>query len=121
MMKISPGPFAPISLPRRKITPRSYSRRILTDAKARIMRKTIKKRIAGEIPVTRVMRVSPDPIFYQYQDLYLSLLALEENFNKNYRLIELLYQWKKYNPSGHYDLSTRPWNTESASNVNSSF
>jgi hypothetical protein len=54
MMKISPGPLAPISLPNRKITPRSYSRRILMAAEARIMRKMIKKKIAGEIPAIRV-------------------------------------------------------------------
>jgi hypothetical protein len=60
-MKISPGPFAPISLPKRKITPRSYSRRILMDAAARIIRKTTKKRIAGEIPA---IRVSPLQIYY---------------------------------------------------------
>jgi len=53
MMKISPGPLAPISLPKRKTTPRSYSRRILRDAEARIMRKMIKNKIAGEIPVIR--------------------------------------------------------------------
>jgi hypothetical protein len=54
MMKISPGPLAPISLPKRKITPRSYSLRILIDAEATIMRKTIKKKIAGEIPAIKV-------------------------------------------------------------------
>jgi hypothetical protein len=61
MMKISPGPFAPISLPKRKITPRSYSRRILIAAEAMIMRKRIKKKIAGEIPA---IRLSPFQIFY---------------------------------------------------------
>jgi hypothetical protein len=54
MMKISPGPLAPISLPKRKITPRSYSLRILMDAEARIMTKMIKKKIAGEIPAIRL-------------------------------------------------------------------
>jgi hypothetical protein len=63
MMKIIPGPLAPISLPKRKITPRSYSRRILIDAEARIMRKTIKKRIAGEIPA---IGVSPFQMSYQF-------------------------------------------------------
>jgi hypothetical protein len=62
-MKISPGPLAPISLPKRKITPRSYSLRILMDAAARIIRKTIKKKIAGEIPA---IRVSPFKIPYQF-------------------------------------------------------
>jgi hypothetical protein len=41
------------------MTPRSYSRRILIDAEAMIMRKTIKKRIAGEIPVIKVIEVPP--------------------------------------------------------------
>jgi hypothetical protein len=50
MMKKIPGPFAPISLPRRKMTPRSYSRRILMATAAMIMRKMIKKKIAGGIP-----------------------------------------------------------------------
>jgi len=57
MMKIIRGPLAPISLPRRKITPRSYSRRILMAAAARIMRKMIKKKIAGEIPLIRAIRL----------------------------------------------------------------
>jgi hypothetical protein len=59
MMKIIPGPLAPINLPKRKITPRSYSLRILMAEAAMMMRKTIKKKIAGEIPVIRAIRLSP--------------------------------------------------------------
>jgi hypothetical protein len=33
-------------------------------AEATIMRKTIKKKIAGEIPVIRVIKLSPFQIFY---------------------------------------------------------
>jgi hypothetical protein len=55
MMKIIPGPLAPISLPKRKITPRSYSRRILIAAEARIMRKMIKKKIGSETPAIRLL------------------------------------------------------------------
>jgi len=58
-MKITPGPLAPISIPKRKMKPRSYSRRILMDAAARIRRKTIKKKIAGEIPVIKGITLSP--------------------------------------------------------------
>jgi hypothetical protein len=54
MMKIIPGPLDPISLPKRKITPRSYSLRILMAAAAMIKRKMIKKKIAGEIPAIKL-------------------------------------------------------------------
>jgi hypothetical protein len=53
--------FAPWASPsaRRKMTPRSYSSKILMDAAAIIMRKTTRKKIAGEIPVIRPTRLSP--------------------------------------------------------------
>jgi hypothetical protein len=44
MMKKSPGPFAPISLPSRKMTPRSYSLRILIADAAKMIKKIIKKK-----------------------------------------------------------------------------
>jgi len=44
MMKKIPGPFAPINLPNRKITPLSYSLRILMAAAARIIIKIIKRK-----------------------------------------------------------------------------
>jgi len=49
-------------------------------AAAVIMRKMVKK-IAGEIPD---IRFSPFQIFYEYQDLFLSLLILDGDVNKNY-------------------------------------
>jgi hypothetical protein len=51
MMKIIPGPFAPISLPSRKITPRSYSLRILMADAATINIKTIRKKKPDGRPV----------------------------------------------------------------------
>src|SRR5260221_2972693 len=41
MRKINPGPFVPSSLPRRKITPRSYSRRMRIICGRKIMARTI--------------------------------------------------------------------------------
>src|SRR4030042_5675325 len=108
MMKIIPGPLAPISLPKRKITPRSYSRRILMAAAAMMMRKIIKKKIAGEIPP---IRLSPFQIFYQYQDssLSLDLLILNRNVNKNYRLLfELLYRGRSFKNHDFRKNSIRP-------------
>jgi hypothetical protein len=44
MMKINPGPFAPMSLPRRKMTPRSYSLRILMAEAAKMNKKMMRKK-----------------------------------------------------------------------------
>jgi hypothetical protein len=51
IIKIIPGPLAPISLPKRKITPRSYSLRILIAEAAKINMKIIRKKKPGEKPV----------------------------------------------------------------------
>jgi len=64
------------------------------------------------------MRVSLCPIFYQYQDLYLSLLTLKGNFNKNYRLLEMLYRWKKYKNHADGVNTFDIWNIESDFNFN---
>jgi len=44
-----------MSLPRRNITPRSYSLRILIAAEAKINRKIIKNRMPGENPVMSIL------------------------------------------------------------------
>jgi hypothetical protein len=51
IIKIIPGPFAPISLPNRKITPRSYSLRILMAEAATIRIKIIRKNKPDGRPV----------------------------------------------------------------------
>jgi hypothetical protein len=55
MMKIIPGPFAPISLPSRKITPRSYSLRILMAEAAKITIKIIRKKKPDGRPVIPIL------------------------------------------------------------------
>jgi hypothetical protein len=65
MMKIIPGPFAPISLPSRKITPRSYSLRILMAAAARINIKIIRKKKPDGRPVKPIL-FPPYSIFFTF-------------------------------------------------------
>src|SRR5438046_2345317 len=75
MRKMSPGPFAPCNLPSRKMTPRSYSRRMRIDCGSTTTASTIKTMAQGPSLAARFNKwsiISPSLVFgfhFQRQSL----------------------------------------------------